>query len=600
MFALSCLLALSLACSGDKLPPPPDQETPTDDTAAATDSPADSDPPPIDSGDSTPQDTEPPEDTDPPTPARARLVNGERVDCPNPDLRENGPPYLQPSLGEDWEHQNATGEQQHKLGGGLTIADLTGDGLYDIFLPQTYQDQLYVGQEDGSLSDESASRLPELDSWSAGATAVDVDGDADLDLYLCNLDGPDYLLINDGSGHFSDGTEASGFGVATPRICTGSSWGDMDGDGDLDAFVLSYRQCEVEGDEERSTSPGNLWENQGDGTFVDVSDRLPREVLEASVMRTITWLDLDGDGDQDLYLANDALHGVDCLYGNRVFLNQGDGSFVDGSEGTGVERRMGGMGIGIGDLNGDERPDMLMSDTQNIVLFESYDTLSWVDAALLHGLDLDPEAESRSAGWGTLLSDMDNDGDLDGVMVFGAIPEGAELPVGSGLGDDDSGQVYYNVQAQPDAVYLQGEDGTFEDVGEAWGLHDNESHRGLATVDLNGDGYLDMVRRVLDGDAKIHYAQCGAGAWIEVMLQQPGMNVYAVGAVVQARAGESRWTRWNLLAGTSLLTSTQPLVHFGLGDVDTLDELTVTWPDGQVSSFTDVSTRQRLAVIREQ
>ena len=204
-----------------------------------------------------------------------RLVEGTPVVCSSP----SAPGDLQVAdLGPDWAAQGFGEESGDPLAAaGMTIIDLTGDGLLDIYLPQIGMDQIYVGQPDGSLVDESSSRLPSLlSSPSNTGTAADVDGDGDQDLFVARKGGDHVLLVNDGSGVFTDGTEAAGLDRQGWPVA-GGSFGDMDGDGDLDLFRITFRTCDSSLAEipENPYTDGTqaLWENQGDGTFVDVSER---------------------------------------------------------------------------------------------------------------------------------------------------------------------------------------------------------------------------------------------------------------------------------------------------------------------------------------
>lgn len=509
------------------------------------------------------------------------------IACDDPSARQ-AQPLVAADLGDDWADQHATGEQSEKLGGGVSVIDVTGDGLLDVLIPQIGDDQLYVAQSNGTLVDEAATRFPAgLTSNSSAISAADVDGDGDVDLFVCNLDGDNTLLLNDGTGVFTDGTEAAGLaGQHHPTLSAG--WGDMDGDGDLDLFVANYRNCGIESDKEAAADPMALWENQGDGTFVDVSDRLDHTQISEAIMRIGAWLDVDRDGDQDLYLVNDALDQWACLHPNLLYLNDGSGHFSEVGTATGSGLRMGGMGLGIGDYNADGLPDLLMSDTGSIVLLESSGSVgdpSWFDGALARGLELHPEEEQRWSGWGTEFVDMDNDGDLDGVMGYGHVPE-------EGVHDAD------NFYEQPDALYLQDDEGRFSEVAEAWGVDDLGLTRGLQTPDMNGDGFPDVLKRELDGPAVLYASNCGEGAWLDVFLAAPAPNTMAIGAVVEAVTGDRTRTRWVTLGATGLYSVARPEVHFGLGDEDRVDLLRVTWPDGEVSELRGLETRQRVWLTR--
>ena len=152
---------------------------------------------------------------------------------------------------------------------------------------------------------------------------------------------------------------------------------------------------------------------------------------------------------------------------------------------------------------------------------------------------------------------------------------------------------------QPNALYVQDEDGQFSDVGPDWGLDHDGISRGLLTVDLNHDGFLDLIERDLWGPTRIHISRCDDSAWIAIKLRQEGLNPYAVGAKVRVVNGETRHTRVIEAGSSSLSSGGPPEVHFGLGAMDTVERIEVQWPDGATSRLDDVATRARMTVTRD-
>jgi hypothetical protein len=521
----------------------------------------------------------------------ATLSEGGVVSCADPTLREDQP-FTTPAMGADWAVQPFEVPDGESAAGGITVADLDGDGRYDVVLPHWEGSQIFMGQPDGTFADETAARWPAgVTPNSSAAIAADVEGDGDLDLYVCDAEGDDFLLINDGSGHFSDGTAAAGL-AGNERRCLSASFADMDGDEDLDLFVADYDWCgldeatgdvECERPPETIDDPRQLFENQGDGTFADVSERLPLERLAESLMHVPTWIDLDLDGDLDLLIANDAREEIEWAQGNLIFLNNGDGTFEDVTEGSGFGIKMAAMGVGVGDINGDLLPDLFVSDLGRVLMLETLGPLDFYDTTLVRGLQVTPSEDARWSGWGAELVDFDNDGLLDATMLFGYLPPDVHEQ---------------NPPEQPDLLHMQGEDGVFVDMAEALGVADLASGRGLVTIDVSGDGYPDLFKAFLDGPAVLYESNCGDAAWLEVRLHDPGPNPFAVGATVYATVGERTRMRWIFAGGTGFQSSYQPLAHFGLGDADAVDALTVVWPDGETSTFYNVSTRQSVTVSR--
>jgi len=188
-------------------------------------------------------------------------------------------------------------------------------------------------------------------------------------------------------------------------------------------------------------------------------------------------------------------------------------------------------------------------------------------------------ASDQESGWATELVDLDNDGDLDVIAGFSRLDQ-----LVAGALDPDE---------QPDGLWLQ-EGGVFVDAAAAWGLDQRRSTRGLVVTDFNGDGWLDVLKTATNEPAALWTARCGPQAWLVVTLEAPAPNPRGIGARVVARAGEQSWTRWITAASTSYVSSAPPRAHFGLGETDHLDSLTVHWPDGTVDRWTDLETRQRV------
>jgi hypothetical protein len=191
---------------------------------------------------------------------------------------------------------------------------------------------------------------------------------------------------------------------------------------------------------------------------------------------------------------------------------------------------------------------------------------------------------NQTVAWGTELADFNNDTLLDAAVVFGFIRT----------------QVSPNRPRQPDGLWLQQPDGSFLDVAPTWGFNQVESMRGLAVGDLNNDGWMDIVKPSLDGPHFLHLSRCGEEAWLRVRLSNPGSaNTFGVGAKVRAFLPDGRIHERRIHAGgTGYGSSSVMEAHFGLAGLDVLPRLEVHWPDGRLSVFTDVATRQQVKVVR--
>jgi hypothetical protein len=268
-------------------------------------------------------------------------------------------------------------------------------------------------------------------------------------------------------------------------------------------------------------------------------------------------------------------------------------SYVRGE--SGLDTAFEAMGVAVADLNHDRQPDFALSSYKKVMLAESsgaaatYAGPRWIDHSL-GALAVDPEEQVY--GWGAEFGDLDHDRDDDLVMVFGfwSLFDGAE-----------------DERDQPDGVFLQGPDGAFTDVaGEAaWGAWDPLVSRGLVLADVDGNGFLDLVKRTLGnvktgrGPEGVKYlARCDDTAWLVVRLRQPDLNPDAIGARVTVTSPDGlEQTRWIGAGSTSMYSSGPPEAHFGLAQDETVD-VEVTWPDGTTATALDVPTRRRATLIR--
>ncbi len=476
-------------------------------------------------------------------------------------------------LGPYSQHISATPAASHQFlwSSGILAGDLDGDHVIDLVAPAEPYAELYRGQADGSWA-PSHRVLEDFDlSYGVGGSLADYDGDGDLDVLVLRYEAADVLLRNDGGGAFTDVSVEAGIDGYGPS--TSSAWADVDHDGDLDLFIGTY------GDED-SHSPARSWlyENLGDGRFTDRSHLLP-ESAHTAFTRVAGFHDLDGDGWSDLYLVN----GVSSATPNVVLRNVA-GRWVDDLGAMGLDLANSGSGLGVGDIDGDGRLDLVVPQWRKIAMLKSEADGGWIDWASASGMVPDVHS-GQEVGWGAELADIDNDGDLDAIVAFGHL-EGSDL-------------AWDNSQDQPDALFLQQPDGTFVDAAAEWGVDDDGTGRGFAVADFDGDGWLDLAKRDVAGPSRLYNSRCGDAGWLRIELEHTGsMNRFAVGASVAVIAGDRRWTRVVRAGGTGFGTGGPPEVHVGLGEASRVDRVEVTWPDGERSVVGPVEPRQVVVIQR--
>ncbi len=515
-------------------------------------------------------------DTDTIDPNATTWQIGDLVVCSNPGARDANP-YVLHEPGGDWATQPFNpGSTSLFVGGSLTIADFNGDGHLDMMMTDRNTDfTLYEGGPGLTYTNRTA-WLPAMPERTTGVTAVDLEGDGDLDVVVSVFRDRNVILINDGTGHFTN--EAAAFGLeGDPEMRTmSSSWFDLDNDGDLDGLFGGYGDIGGSGGLPDG-DPSMLVYRQDDGSYLDIVPGLTDpNPLRGGHTFGGAFTDADGDGWQDLYMIND--------FGWRFpsLLMRNDAGALTWDETTGAQQARENMGLGVGDVNGDGIPDFLVAAWDVLGLFESVSTGLWINRAETRGITQDHTRGQRVA-WGAELIDVDNDTDLDAAVAFGY------LKVSSNN---------VNPKDQPDALYLQGANGSFTDVAPAWGIDDILRARGFLFVDLDRDGWLDLIKRDLRGPTRIYKASCGSEAWLGIDVRQPGENPFGIGTHITVEVGNKTLVREIRAGGTSYASGGPPEVHFGLGDSNLADRVIIRWPDGHVDERVDVPTRRWIQAVR--
>jgi hypothetical protein len=488
---------------------------------------------------------------------------------------------------------------------GCALLDYDGDGRLDIYFsnggvnhrrdpadadPQTppVMDRLYRQSDDGTFVDVTETTGLRATGYGMGVVVGDYDNDGDPDIYLANF-GPDQLWQNNGDGTFTDVTEQSG--IDSSLFSVSGCFFDYDRDGMLDLYVTDYlldanaKQCfdlsgrvDYCGPTACLPARDKLFHNEGGGRFRDVS---VASGIASAAGRGLGVLcaDLNGDGWDDIYVANDANR-------NFLWMNRHDGTFEDAATVLGCAyNRDGsveaGMGVAIGDVNGDGTLDLFVTHLkgETNTMYLGGDSGSFLDATDSSGLGFSSTAYT---GFGTGLADLDHDSDLDLLIVGGAVKRRSRVWPGAETID------YWKIYAEPNLMFVNDGTGRFRDASmEAGPICTRvEVSRGLALGDIDRDGDLDAVVAQAGGPCRVYRNDMPKqGRWLMVRAVDPALNRDAVGAVVTLSAG-GRTSRRTISASLGYASSVPPVAHFGLGAVDRIDELTVRWPDGSKERFT--------------
>jgi enediyne biosynthesis protein E4 len=500
-------------------------------------------------------------------------------------------------------------------GSGLAFFDYDQDGWLDIYLTNGTRldakwpegkaptSHLYKNNRDGTFTDVTEKSGLTRTGWQTGVCVGDYDNDGWDDLFCCFW-GHNILFHNNGDGTFTDVTKKAGVYDEKYRWGAGCTFLDYDRDGHLDLFVCNYIRL----DPEKAPSPTDplcqwkgipvmcgprgmpgdtnvLFHNNGDGTFTDVSEK--SGILKPGPRYSITAVsyDFDNDGWPDIYVAVDSQPSI-------LFRNNHDGTFTDVAVVAGVAysengHEQAGMGIGVADYDCDGWFDIFKTnfadDTCNLYHNNGDGTFS--DVTFASGIGIN----NQYVAWGCGFIDYDNDGWPDIMQINGHVyPE---------IDGQNIGQTFKN----PRLVYKNLGKGQFKDISAEMGpgITERFSSRGAAFGDYDNDGDIDaVILNMNDLPSLLRNDGGNLQNWITIKLIGTKCNRTAIGARVRVVTGNHAQMD-EVHSGSSVMSQSDLRLHFGVGKAQTIDAIEVKWPTTQkVERFTAVKANQIL-MIRE-
>jgi len=516
--------------------------------------------------------------------------------------------------GIGWVHASGKSPEHYlpeTTGAGCAFFDYDNDGWLDLYLvnsgpcdfftPATpLRNALYRNNRDGTFTDVTEKARVAGGGYGQGVAVGDYDGDGFPDLYVTQY-GRNILYHNNGDGTFTDVTEKAG--VAAPGWSSSAVWFDYDNDGKLDLYVANFvefskeknKDCRTGEDAKRGYCiphvyrPTSSWlfHNNGDGTFTDVSQSsgIGRVLGKAwGVVAT----DINNDGWMDLFVANDTV-------ANFLFLNRGNGKFEEIGEPAGIAyspegRSRSGMGVDSADYDQDGWMDLFVAnlDGEMYSLYRNNHDQSFDDRAGPTGI---AQSTRLMSGWGLKFFDFDNDGDLD-------------LFLANGNPDDLIEQVHPQVTYQEKPLLFRGTGKSFENISSRSGPVFSQplSARGMAIGDFNNDGAIDVLLSVNNGPPVLVRNNAGRNNhWLGVKLAGTKSNPDAVGARITYQAQDLKRTRMKV-GGGSYLSDHDPRMVLGIGQRAKIDWLEIKWPQpsGATERFEDLPIDRYITIVEGQ
>jgi len=526
------------------------------------------------------------------------------------------------------------------MGGGVSVGDINNDGLDDIFFTgNLVANKLYLNK--GNMRFEDISEKAGITGnrqWFTGSTMADVNNDGWLDIYVCvsakYQPSDNLLFINNHDNTFTESAKA--YGINDKSSSVQATFFDYNNDGLLDLYVANYPIVLVsmgaefylgKVKENKFEESGHLYRNNGDLTFSDVTEEACVRNFGMSI--GVVAVDFNNDGWKDLYISND-FNPPDFLY-----LNNGDGTFSEVVKECTFQTSIFGMGLDVADINNDGLLDMYQIDMtppdhhrrmvnvipmrqetfDNSVAFGFHYQYMQNSLQLNNGIfDNKPVFSNISlfAGvaytdwsWGGLFMDMDNDGLKDLFVSNGVLKDINNQDI---LPSPRSGMYFRRQKTEyrpelfpstpvPNYAFRNNGNMTFSNKSLDWGFGEPTLTNGISFGDLDNDGDLDLVVSNVNkvsavyenrvADKETHY--------LKIRLLGPVHNPFSLGSIVFVRT-EGVTQKQELTLTRGYQSSVSPVIHFGLGKNQVIDELRVIWPDGKQQTLNKIKADQLISL----
>lgn len=483
------------------------------------------------------------------------------------------------------------------MGSGLAIADFNRDGAPDVIFvnggaveskdrAENANNQLFINDGKGNFTNQTEKWNLTSTGYGQGVAVGDYDNDGWTDVFLTDYAGNNRLLKNTGE-KFEDVTEKSGINP-DGEWATSAGFFDFDNDGDLDLYVAKYVVYSKDIQQKSfrnklliyptpiSYKPvaDKLWQNDGNGKFTDISEKVGLNKVPSKGL-ALGIGDIDLDGDQDIYVANDT-------EANQLWINDGNGNLKDIAQLAGCAysetgKEEGNMGVDFSDFDANGLLDITSTTFQDEVtnVYSQKEPLLFYEVSDTIGVG---SSSRRRLKFGIDFFDADNDGDEDLIVANGHIEDNIE---------QNSDSITF---AQNDTLYENLGNGKFADISEVAGsaLNQKRVSRGLVTADLDGDGDLDYITSNNGELAQIAFNETsGKGNFVGLWLEGERANRSAIGTRIVAKIGDEMIQR-QIMGAQSYLSVSDFRILLGLGKSEKIDELTIYWAGSNSQTIKDL------------
>lgn len=530
-------------------------------------------------------------------------------------------------------------------GAGVAVGDINNDGLQDIFFAGNMaDDKLYLNKGDFKFEDiTQKAKIQKEKEWSTGVYMVDVNGDGWLDIYICRFLFDEWTLrknklyINNKDLTFTENAEK--FGIADAGYSTSANFFDMDNDGDLDLYVANQPPNSTAGKKALKGKKDfrytdNLYRNNGNETFTAITKEAG--ITNYSFSLSVTAGDLDNDGRIDLYVASDYSE-PDYFYHNN-----GDGTFTNIADQALRHMSNFSMGADIADMNNDGWLDLYTADmvaADNVRLKTNMSGMNpktfWAlaDAGyhyqyMFNSLQLNngngtfseiaqlSGVSNTDWSWSSVFADLDNDGYKDLMVTNGILRDMRNNDFNARMRNYIAEQKQLGkTEFNPDEllgmapsiklhnyIYKNKGDLTFKDMVKNWGFEQENWAQGAAYADFDNDGDIDFVTNCMNDPAGLYRntaTENRLGNYLRIKLEGEGANKNGLGTRIKLSTGDQVQIQ-EVTSARGFMSCSENLAHFGLGNLTTVDQLEISWPNGKQQILTDVKTNQLLTVYQKE